>query len=354
MLRILAVVFTILVSAGTALAQPGNEPKPPTVEEMASLIASYPKDLWEPMLTLSSHPKVLERLAKKESPDTVTAGMSAEVKQAAVALGKEPEAAEALAGDKEGAAVIGKAYHADKQKVLAEVGKEAEVNEKATDHWTKRLSGDGDAINQMTAALKGYQQQQGATLSADDAAAEAGVSVNGGAVNVNALPSPGFSKYVMNNADVYPALSDVMVSQWLGGRNPAAYDHTFNHWHDHFNNSFHDEHFFHNDEHRQDRLADAARYDRKYANDDHRWDHFNEHRRDYEHLGKVNPPPKDHQAERNHKPQVRGGGEHHVRHKAEAGQHPKVNRGHATHHQSTHHAARSHQHHAAHHRGGKR
>jgi hypothetical protein len=321
---------------------------------MTSLIATYPKDLWQPMLTLASHPVVLERLSKKESADAAGTGMSAEVKQAAAALAKEPEAAKALAEDKVGTAIIGRAYNADKQKVLADVTKEAEINEKATDEWTKRLGADGDAINQMTAALKAYQQQQGATLSVEDAASDAGVSMNAGSVNVNALPSPGFSSYVMNNADVYPALSDVMVSQWLGHRNSAAYDHTFNHWWDHFNHNFHDEHFFHNDEHRQDRLADAARYDKKFAKDDHRWDHFNEHRRDYDHLGKVNAPPKDHRAERNHKPNVRGGGEHHVRHKPEAGRHPRVNRGHATHHEHAHHAARSHQHHAAHHHGGRR
>lgn len=354
MTRLTATVVALILSASAALTQLANEGKAPNVPEMTSLIASYPKELWQPMLTLSSHPRVLEGIAKKQPADAASAGMSPTVKQAATALAKEPEAARALADDKEGAAVIGRAYNANPQKILADVAADADVQEKATDEWSKRLGSDGDAIDQMTAAMKAYQQQLGATASAEDAAAEAGVTTSGGTLNVNSLPSPGFSNYVMNNADVYPALSDTMVSQWLGHRNSWAYDHTLNHWHDHFNNSFHDEHFFHNDEHRQDRLAEASRYDKKYAKDDHRWDHFNEHRKDYQHLGKVSPPPKDRKAERNRKPQVQGGGQHHVNHKPEAGRHPKVNRGHATQHNRTHHAARSHQTHAAHHRGGRR
>lgn len=353
MIRLGASIVALMMAAGAGLTQSANDPKPPTVQEMTSLIASYPKDLWQPMLTLASHPIVLERLGKKEPADAAVARLGPAVRQAAAVLAKEPEAAKALAEDKDGAAVIGQAYNADEQKVLADVAKEAEVEEKATDEWSKRLGSDGDAINQLTAAVKAYQQQQGATSSAEDAAAEAGVSMSGGTVNVNALPSPGFATYVMNNADVYPALSDVMVSQWLGHRNSWAYDHTFQRWHDHFNNNFHDEHFFHNDEHRQDRFADAARYDKKYAKDDHRWDHFNEHRQDYHHLGKVNPPPKDHKALRIHKPNIAGGGQHHVNHKPEAGRHSQVKRGHATQHNRTHHAARTHQHHAAH-RSGRR
>lgn len=354
MTRYGAAMIAFVLSANAAFSQPAADASAPTVPEMVSLIASYPKDMWQPMLTLASHPNVLARLAKKEPADAAGAGLSPAVKQAAAALANEPEAAKALADDRAGATVIARAYNANPEKILADVAKEAEMEEKATDEWTKKLSADGDAVNQLTAALKAYSQQPGATLTAEEAAADAGVSTGGGAINVNALPSPGFSNYVMHNADMYPALSDVMVSQWLGHRNPVAYDHTFNHWWDHFNNNFHDEHFFHNDEHRQDRLADAARYDRKYANDDHRWDHFNDHRRDFEHLGKVNPPPKDHKAEHNRKPHVRGGGEHHARHKPEAGRRPNVHRGHASHHEHAHHAARSHQHHAAHHGGGRR
>jgi hypothetical protein len=348
MTRLVAIAMGLMIPVVAAYAQPTEDTNAPTEAEMVSLIGSYPKELWEPMLELASHPLVLDRLAKNEPADVTGRIQNEAVKQAAAVLAKEPEAAKALADDRAGAMVIGKAYSADKEKVLVEVAKEAEIEENATDEWSKQLSADGDAINQLTAALKAYQNQQGAALSAEDAAAEAGVNMSGGTTIVNALPSPSFATYVLNNADIYPALSDVMVSQWLGHRNSWAYDHTFRQWWDHFHNAFHDEHFFHNDEHRADRLADAARYDRKFASEDHRWDHFNDHRTEYQHLGKVNPPPKDHEVEHDRKPQVHGAGEHHVQHKPEAGLHPGVHRGHASFHEHTHHAAVSHHHVASH------
>jgi hypothetical protein len=327
-----------------AYGQPAEETAP-SVEEMESLIASYPKQFWEPMLTLAPHPAILNRLARKETDVAPRAGEA--VKQAAAALGKEPEAAKALAEDSQGAMIIANAYEADKQKVLADIAKDADEQEKAADEWTKRLGSDGDAIDQLGAAVKGYQQQ-GQGFSAEDAAAEAGVNATAGAINVHALPSPGFVTYVLDNADVYPALADVMVSQWLGHRNSWAYDHAFYHWWDHFHHAFHDEHFFHHDEHRADRLSEAARYDRHFAHDEHRWDHFNDHRREYEHLGKVEPPPKDRKEEHDRKPHVDGGGEHFVKHKPEAGRHPAVHRTHASEHERAHHASASHHHTAAH------
>lgn len=339
----IAAAWAIAFLAAALHAQPADGGKGDLMAEMESLIASYPKELWEPMLTLSGHPAVLARLAKKEP----VIGQSPAVKAAAEALAKEPEAAKALADDRAGAATLAKAYAEDKQKVLSAIASQAQIESKATDEWAKRLGQDADAIDQLKAALKAYQQHPGATVSAEDAAAEAGVSSSGGAVQVNALPSPGFASYVMSNADVYPALSDTMVSQWLGGRNSWAYDHHFNHWWDHFHHNLDAQQFFHHDEHRADRLADAARYDRSHAKDEHRWDHFHDHRNEHQHLGKVNSPPKDHK-EAAGKPHVDHGGEHHVNRKAD--QHHQVHRGHPQPHHQTHHAAAAHHHSSGHRR----
>jgi hypothetical protein len=65
MMRIVGIVAALLAAAA-AFGQPAEEATAPSVEEMESLIASCPKQFWEPMLTLAPHPAILERIARKE------------------------------------------------------------------------------------------------------------------------------------------------------------------------------------------------------------------------------------------------------------------------------------------------
>ncbi|MBL8796948.1 MAG: hypothetical protein JNM56_23810 [Planctomycetia bacterium] len=348
----LAVLLALFLT-GLTTAQPAAEDKVDLVRETTALIAAYPKMLREPILTLCQHPGAVAKLAKlgpKGPFEPAVAGEPKPVQDAVRVLSKYPEVFKALDADAAGIAAVGKAYTADKAKVLAEIDREAATESKATDEWSKRIGQDGEAIEQLTAALKAYQQQLGAGASADDAAAEAGVSATGDTLNINNLPSPGFVNYVMSNADVYPGLANTMVSQWLNTSNSYAYDRYFHNWWGRYQNHFHDEHFLRGDEQRADRLADVARYDRKYAKDDKRWDKFNEHRKEYAHLGKIEPPPKDHRLEPGRKPHIKGGSEHKPRRRPEAGRHPTVRRSHASEHHHVHHAAASHHHTASHRR----
>lgn len=332
-----------LVSAEQA---PGDKADPG--QEMLPLLAAYPKPLRQAILELSVHPALLAKLEKREAKaplEPLVAGLSKEVQQAAASVAKYPDILKVLQENAPATAALGKLYAKNKDKVNEQLDQEAAAESKATDEWANRLGQDGDALEQLAPAIQAYQKQLGGSVSAEDAANYAGVNLAANNVNVTALPTPGFINFAISNADAYPALANTMVSQWLGSRNSAAYDRTFSSWWGRYQNHFHDEHMLRGDENRANRLGEMARYDRNFAKDDHRWDKFQDHRKDFPHLGKVNPPPRDHKPEPGKKPNVKDS-EHKPVHRPQPGKHPMVHRAQPSAHHQVHHAA------AAHHGGG--
>lgn len=348
MIRTAAALMLTILTCSALAAQPAGDGKAELVNEMIALTASYPKTLREPILKVAEHWELLAKLGKGDKVDALLAAQPKPVQDALRQLAKYPEVLKTLGEDAASMAALGKAYQANPAKLLERINEQADIESKSADEWSKRLGQDADAIEQMTAALKAYQQQ--ANVNAEDAASEAGVTTAANTINVNALPSPGFANYIMNNADVYPALADTMVSQWLNTRNSWAFDHNFHRWWSRYHTHFDENQFFRADEHRADRLADIARYDRKYAKDDKRWDKFDDHRKEYDHLAKVDRAAKDHRFEPGRKPHSKDGTERKPRRKPEAGKHPEVKRSHFAEHHHAHHAAASHHHAASHHR----
>lgn len=338
--HVLCVVCVPLLLAGLAHGEQGDADT--LGQDMLPILAAYPKPVREAILKLAEHPALVAKLEKSKEPDKLLAGQPKDVQ----ALTKYPVIFKVLQEHAEATAAIGKLYAKNPKKTIEDLDKEAEAESTATDEWTKRLGGDGDAIEQLQKAIAGYQKEAGG--SAEEAANYAGVNMAGGNVNVTALPTPGFVQYTMKNADLYPALANSMTSQWLGSRNSAAYDRTFNHWWHGYENHFHDEHFLRGDEDRGNRLADLARYDKKFSKDDKRWDHFRDHAKDFPHAGKVKAPPKDHKRDPAKKPNVPNH-EHKPAHAPEKGKHPAVHRGKASEHHQVHHAAHAH-HGGGHHR----
>jgi hypothetical protein len=341
-----------MLSAATVADQPDP------LDDLMPLIAEYPKSMREDILFLSSHLKLLAALAHRDSTvpldpmDPLLKGWPPNVQKAALHLAKEPEVLKALQADPEGTFAMGQIYLKNRSKVLADLQKEEQQTSAATEGWAKRLGQDADAIEQMTAATAAYHKQLGGSFTADDAANFAGVELGPNQLNVTALPNPEFVEYVMNNADAYPALSNSMVSQWLGSRNSWAYDRTFQNWWGHYRNHFNENQFLAADGHRVDRLGDLARYDRKFSNDEHRWDKFDEHRQDFQRLAKQEHASKNLKQEAHDahfKPNLGKRGEHHPAHKPEKGKHPVVKHTHPSEHKHTQHAARTHAHHAAQH-----
>lgn len=344
----------LLLTAVVVADQPATNKtdKSDPAEELMGVVAAYPKPLRNAILTVVSHPQVLTKLESGDTKDlgAFLKGRPMEVQNAARMLANDPDVIKLLEADPDGAAAVGKAYRQDRAKVSADLDKIEQLEGKATDEWTKRLGDDADAGNQLTQAVSAYQKKLGGSVSQADAANYAGVNLEpNNQIGVTALPTPGFNEYVMNNADQYPALANTMVSQWLGSTNTPIYDHSFNNWWNHYYRHFDENRFLAGDANRANRLGELARYDRRYANDEHRWDHFNEHRNDFHHLNNFHHAARnDEHRDWHHKPNLGRRGEHHAEH----GRHAGVHRAHRTAHQHAHHAAHAHAHHAAHHHGG--
>jgi hypothetical protein len=351
-----ATYFAAGVSVFLILAEQAMADEPNSIEDLMPLIAEYPKSMREDILFLSSHLKLLTALQNRdpivplEPMDPLLKGWPPNVQQAALKLAKEPEVLRALQADPPSTFAMGQIYLKNRTGVLADLQKEEQQTSAAVDEWTKRLGQDGEAVDQMKAAVNGYQKHLGGPNSPEDAANLAGVDLASNQFNVTALPTPGFAEYVMHNADVYPALANSMVSQWLGSRNSWAYDQSFRNWWHGYGNHFGEGQLLTADARRADRLADLARYDRKFAGDEHRWDKFDDRRNDFQHLAKLDHPPKnlkrdEHERDAHSKPNLGKKGEHHP--KPVAGKHPTVKRTRPTEHKQAQHAAKAHQYHIA-------
>jgi hypothetical protein len=145
----------------------------------------------------------------------------------------------------------------------------------------KRLESDQVALKQLQNAANAFAMKSGASSE------DSGNQAASGKVVFFQLPTPNFIEYVMANADVYPALCNVMVSQWLSRGNPPAFDHTFRFWWSRYHTYFRDS-FLHPDADRFHRLSELAIYERKFAHLEaaQRFEKFQEHAKEYAHLSK--------------------------------------------------------------------
>jgi hypothetical protein len=335
----------VTLVAGLACAA---EPDPDAAQHQLRTVAQYPKAVREAMLELSHHPDLLKKLEPDKDLDPVLKGQPPAVANAARTVAKYPDVLKLLKDHPDALGQAAKAHADDKKKVIELLDQEEKDNDRATDEWAQRLEGDQAALDQLLKANAAYVKQPNASPMAT------GLSTAGDEVTIFTQPSPPFINYVMSNADVYPALFNVMVSQWLSSKNTVAYDRTFYHWWDRYQRYFHDS-LLHYDVDRIHRLTELARYDRKYSdiNVAHRYEKFYDHIKDYPYLGKlprhdpnVKPLPLHHKPVEHRDRHVVGKDPHKPVHK---GAHVRVHRKAPSHEHHVHHAHAGHHHHVQHH-----
>jgi hypothetical protein len=348
-MRRLILLCLAALLVGSVLAADGDQE---SLRHELQTLAQYPKPVREAILELLIHPKLLVALADGKDLEITLKTQKATVADAARVVAKYPNVLKLLRDYPEALAEAAKAYAADKKKVIDQLDQEENLYGKATEEWSQRLEGDQVALEQLQMVATAYAKQSGTSLM------DAGIKNSELEVIVYSLPTPAFITYVMNNADVYPALSNVMVSQWLSSRNSAAYDRTFYHWWNRYQAHFHDS-LLHPDGDRFHRLSELARYDRRFASVDaaHRYERFHDHAADFSHLGKhyskdlkhtslalhMKPDHKDHHAP----------GKDPHKH-AHMGKHTKVHHRPPSHEHHMHHAHAGHHHHVQHHAGHKK
>jgi hypothetical protein len=342
MLRL--VVFNLVAGLSFTAAAPDSD----AAQHQLQTVAQYPKAVREAILELLDKPELLKKLAEEKDMDKLLKDQKPPAANAARTLAKHPEVIKLLNDHPTALAEAAKAYAGDKKKVIELLDAEEKENDVATDEWSQRLEGDQAALDQLLKASAAYVKQPNVSPF------DTGFTGTGDDVTIYTQPSPPFINYVMTNADVYPALFNLMVSQWLSSKNTVAYDRTFYHWWDRYHRYFHDSLLRYDDE-RIHRLTELARYDKKYVNEDvvHRYEKFNDRIKDYHYLAKL---PK-------HDPNVKPLPLHHkpVEHKdrhpiakdphktVHKGAHVKVHHKHPSHEHHVHHAHAGHHHHVQHH-----
>jgi hypothetical protein len=316
-------------------------------------LAQYPKVVREAILVMLNQPKLLQQLAGDNVDlDKALKGRKPEVAAAARIVAKYPKVLMLLIDHPEALALAGKAYADDKKKAIDFLDQEESDHQKGASEWSLRLEGDQVALEEIQKAAAAYAKRSGTSLT------DTGISSSGNEIIVHSKPAPAFVSYVMDEADSYPALSNVMVSQWLSSRNSAAYDRTFHHWWNRYHMHFHDS-LLHPDKTRFHRLAELARYDRRFAHIEwaHRYDKFHEHAKDFPHLTKLPPRDSKYKAlELHQKPDHR---DSHAPGKdpfkpVHKGKHATVHLRPPSHDHHMHHAHAGHLHHIQHHGGKKK
>ncbi len=331
--------------AGSVSSVAGDSETAAALQHELRTLAHYPKPVREAMLALLNQPTLLAKLEPGgKNLDKTLEATSTPSREASRLLLQHPDVLKLLKDNPDALALAAKAFADDRQKTIAQLDQEEKDDEAAVDDFAKRLDSDQVALSQFKQAMADFAMQPGASALAS------GVSFGAQGVNVNSLPTPAFNNYVMSNADRYSSLSNVMTSQWLSSRNHASYDRSFHHWWAPYQSHFHHS-LLAPDEHRHERLAELARYDRAHAHidRDHRYDKFHEHAKDYPHLHKLPAhDPKKHVAVTlHHKPH------HKDPHPAGHAHHPKgkdhvhVHRKAASHAHRMHHAHAGHAHHRA-------
>jgi hypothetical protein len=358
MRRTIAISVTAAVVCAASLAAADNEANAHSTRQELQTLAQYPKPVREAILELLTHPAVLKKV-EGESAGLKKAlkGESASVREAAHLMAKNPDVLKLLKDHPGALALAAGAYAKDKKKTIALMDQEETDNETSADDWAKRLEADQEAVEQLRKAADAYAKETPKSVAA------AGITPADAAVTVHSHPTPKFVRYVMDNAHHYPALSNVMTSQWLSSKNPASYDRAFHHWWGQHENHFH-HHLLRPDADRHHRLAELARFNHAHAHvaAQHRYANFHKHAKDYKHLAALpKHDPKNHTARLgpHHKP------DHKDSHAAGKGPkkpgngkaHHHVHRKKGSHDHHMHHAKAGHHHHAQHHaahHGGKK
>jgi len=354
-----AQVFFTCVIAGIAFPAVGAEREDNAPTESAAplilpVLAGYPKPVRDAILEMSTEPILLAKVEKKDPKAPLApllTGKAKGIQDAATTLSRYPDILKVLQSHAPETAEIGIAYVRDKQRLLEQLEEELKAGEAAVEAWVARLDGEPEALEQLGKALEEFQKLKAKDMNAADASNLAGVAIDGGNVNVFAFPTPMFINFAMGNADAYPLLANQMVGHWLSGRNTVAYDNAFNHWWGQYHHHFHHS-LLASDENRMHRLADMARYNRKFSKDPKRWDKFHDHHKDFAHLSKAKPAAKGFKGDRNKKPPVKEPAHKASRAGGKGQKH--AHRAKPTAHQHVHHATASHSHHAASHTSHKR
>jgi hypothetical protein len=349
-------VFIVLGVALLCAPAWSAAPSDAEVTHQLRTLAQYPKDVRAAILELLNHPAVLKKVEGEGIKlDKALKGEPASVQDAARLVAKHPEVLQLLKDHPDSLALAAKAYAEHKKQTLAQLDQEEKDNGSAADDWALRLENDQEALKQLKEAAREYAKGKG------NSAHDAGVTVAGEGVTVHGHPTPAFVQHVLSNADRYPALSNVMVSQWLSAKNSASYDRAFHHWWGKYENHFHDS-LLRPDANRAHRLAELARFDRQHAGVDaaKRYARFHEHAKHFPHLAKLPAhDPKKHKPRTgmHHKPDHHKDAHRPIKKSGTGKGHHAVHRKAGSHEHHMHHAKAGHHHHAQHHaahHGGKK
>jgi hypothetical protein len=315
-------------------------------------VAQYPRPVRKAILEILNQPQLLGKLGDAANLERTLKGQKPAAVDAARVVVQYPPLLQLLKDSPEALAHAAKAYADDKAKVIEQLDQWERDNELAIGEWSQRLEGDQVALEQIQSAATAFTKQPGVSPM------DVGLQWASAEATVYRLPTPRFITYVMDNADAYPAVANVMVSQWLTTNNGAAYDRTFYHWWGRYRPYFHDN-LLTPDADRFHRLSELARYERRFSSLDasHRFDHFGEHSREFSHLSKHHSvdlkraPLGIHEKPHHKDPHAPGHDPHKLAHK---GGHTKVHHKPPSHQHHMHHALAGHQHHVQHHGGHKK
>jgi tetratricopeptide (TPR) repeat protein len=316
------------------------------------VLALYPKAVRVAILELFNQPNLLMQLTTGKDLEQTIKGLTPNLADSAKILIQNPNILKLIGERPDTFADAAKAFAEDRRKVIELFYLEDKLLETSAKEWSQRLEGDQVALEQLQIAGAALAMKSGTSPM------DVGTQKVVGEFIVYSLPTPVFIEHVMANADVYPALSNVIVSQWLSCTNGAAYDRAFYHWWGHYHSYFSDS-FLHPDADRVYRLSELAKYDRKCAHLDpaSRYENFKEHAKEFPQLSKhhsvdVNRKPLGLFEKPNHKDAHKPG--HDPNKPAHKGAIIKVSHGpHPSHEHQMHHAIAAHTHHVQHYKAAK-
>jgi hypothetical protein len=261
-------------------------------------LAAFPKPLREALLELASHPEVVQKLQPGASAlerARALEGLPAPVTQAAALLLENPDVLQLLRDYPDDYEPAARTYVGERVKVAAAMDEFEKADELAVDEWIQRLAADDEARDQMRLAAAAFARQPGAAPEAPGLAAgrkdkekdkdKEKAREQDEPVVVQMMPAPAFNNYVMDNADMYPALASALLGQWLSYGNPYVYDWWWHHWWHRYHRHFHHSLLKH-DHHRGHRLAELARLERErsHIHPSKRYHGLDQHAKKYPHL----------------------------------------------------------------------